>query len=435
MRVLVAALRLDGGDTSEGLCTTKVVGLLADRGHEVQVLVPGDLAEEADHLLPEGVEVVGVVEPEAPTARVRRLVGRTPGRFRADLGVQVITGFDLDDHARRRTWARAIGHAHRGWRPEVTWARGAGLDLSPVLAAAAVLEGAAWVAHLHDPWPASWWPPAYRVASPGISARQEAAMRRVLDRAPAVTAPSARLLAWTEGRSGVAVGDRGHEVAHVGGPLGVATSGPDPSRYLPDRPLVVAHVGTLLGPRSPHAFLEAVARVHDAEPASAADLGVALLGPFDRRHRDDRGLAVLLDRFQRAGVVRATDRRVAQAEAMAVLEAAGVALVLEAPGPESPFFPAKLADALSLQMPVVAASPARSVVTDLLGADALRADPDDPGAVAGVLTRVWRAWKEGRLADLVPAAGVRARVAPDAVGEAAEVALGAAISEVDPAAR
>jgi hypothetical protein len=415
MRVLVAAIRVDGGTTSEGACTAKAVGVLAALGHRVQLLVPADQQAPAVAVVPGGVEIVGVPPASGAAARLGRRWAVGGRRWRPDVPVQLLTGFPLEERAAVAGWRRALRRAEASWRPDVTWTRGAGDDQTTLLARAALGPGR-WAANLHDPWPRSWFGVSYAARARGISRRQEATARRLLRQAPLVTAPSARLLAWMEGHSGVALGCRGEVVPHLGGP--VVPSGEPPP---PTSALTLVHTGTLLGPRHPGALLDALDRLHLEEPATRAQVRLTLVGPLDRRHRDDGDLWA---RLRGRADVQLVDRRVSHAEAEEVLRSGTVAVVIEADDEESPFFPAKLADGLASGRPVLALSPRRSVASDLLGEDdALRVDPGDVAAITGALRTVWRAWQDGTLGDLVPDAAVRDQVGLAAVGDALDRAL------------
>jgi len=432
VQLLVAAVRVDGGTTSEGSCTARVVRLLVERGHQVRLLVGaagprGSGAEVARAAVGVPLDVVEVATSASRWSWLGQRAARVPTRYRPDLPVQVATGFGLEELAATAAWRAALLRHEAEMAPDATIVRGAGLDVHPLLARCS--HGGPWVAHLHDPWPISWYPASYASRSRLVSARQEVAARRILRSAPAVTAPSARLLDWTAGASGVDLGDRGHVVAHLGPPAGRRSGAAEPvAGLLPDRPFVLCHAGTLLGPRDPRLILAAVERVRRAEPAAREQLGLAFVGALDRRHHDDASLAALVQAGREEGWLALHDGRVALESALATVASAQVGVVIEADDPLSPFFPAKLADLLGGGGPVLALSPRRSAAADLLGSDhPLRVDPGDVGAVAIAVERAWRAWRAGDLDDLRPPEASRALVAGDVVGPALEAAVAAAI--------
>lgn len=434
MRVLVGAARADQGTTSEGLCTARVVRLLADRGHVVRLVVgaaaDGDEARETAGGAVGGDVEVGVAHlGSSSTARVGRWAARRGGRFRTDVLVQAATGFGLDELATIRAWAKALRHEETAWAPDVTYVRGAGLDLTPLLARQA--WSGPWVGHLHDPWPRSWYPPSYAEHSALVSARQQGAARRVLRRAPVLTVPSARLATWLAARAGVDLAGRVEVVAHLGASSGPAAAASGPPAPWPERPCVLAHVGTLLGPRDPGPLLEGWRRVVDGTPGAREEVGVAFVGPLDRRHLAGgrpRFLAALGDAPWQ-GAVTVHPGRCPQPVAAAAVAAAAAGVVLEGPDPVSPFAPAKVSDLLVGGGPVLALTRSDSPTADLVGADhPLRVDPDDPGAIARAIERVWRAWRDGTSARLRPPSTATVAVGRAAVGEALDRAFEAAVS-------
>jgi hypothetical protein len=401
-----------------------VARLLADRGHEVRLLVgqagePGavEVEAEAEAAVGPAIEVQAVALRTSVAARAGWWAARRGWRYRPDLPFQLATGAGLDELAATRAWARALRREEAAWAPDVTYVRGAGLDLAPVLARSG--WHGPWLAHLHDPWPLSWYPPRYAERSRLVSPRQEARAVRLLREVPVLTVPSAELVSWMAARAGVDPGGRVHVVRHLGLPPPAAPRPPEGP--WPDRPFVVGHVGALLGPRDPATLLEGWRRFVDHEPDAAGRAGLALRGSIDRRHGDG-------GHWAEDGVVVGRGR-VPSDEARDLVAAADLGIVLESPDPVSPFLPAKVADLLAAQKPVLALTRAASPTGSLLGADhPLRVDPDDAGAVAGALAEAWRRWQDGSLGTFRPPAAAVAQVCEPAVGSALDVALEAAVS-------
>lgn len=434
MRVLVGAARVDRGWTSEGLCSARMVRLLADRGHEVHLLVgqvadsePAEVASEVRAAVGAGIDVEVVPTRSSLAAQAGWWAARRPWRFRPDLPLQVVTGQGLDELAAVRSWAAALRAAERRVAPDVTYVRGAGLDLGPLLARSG--WGGPWAGHLHDPWPTSWYPPRYRSRSRVVSARQEARARSVLGAAPALTLPSARLVGWMAERSGLDLARRAHVVAHLGVPLPTEAAAPDQLAVRwPDRAFVVGHVGALLGPRDPGALLEGWRLLVEREPAAAQEVGVALLGSVDRRHVEGAGPMRRFEVLAPEGALVISRDRAPSVQARQWSAAADLAVVLESDDAISPFLPAKVADLAASRHPTIALTRAGSPTADLLGAEhPLRVEPDDPEGVAAALTLAWRAWREGALDRLRPPEAAARQVAPEVVGAALDRALEAAV--------
>ena len=255
----------------------KAVRYLRDAGAEPVVLTVEagayatlDPALAAD--VPDGVRVVRTraLDPFG-------LYGRLTGRSRRDA---VTVGSATDDAgavARLALWARAnvfLPDARVGWAPFARRAarrilREAEREGKPfggvvtsgpphsvhLVGLAAQAEGARWTADFRDPWTGITFYdelPMSRAAR-ALDARLE---RRVLRRADAVTTVSPSWARHLEARGGLAEGSV--QVVHNGFDTadfdGVAA-------HPPDDAFVLAYVGSLYGPRNPHALWDALARL------------------------------------------------------------------------------------------------------------------------------------------------------------------------------
>lgn len=435
-RVLVAARHLALDRTSEGLCTARLIRALVAAGHEVRCLT----TEVDTAPSPDGAP--SVVRVTTGGSRIRASIARTADPNRATtsagrrlrtwtaLGVTVGTGLSPRSWQEVSTWRAAIRRECRMFAPDLVVARGGGLGFETHLALAGDRRAGPWVAHFHDPYPLSAYPPSYAHRSPLISARQERGARRVLRRATAVTFPSERLAAWTERSSGVELAARRVVLPHIGGDVDYGPT--DTSlvdRLCGDRAFLLVHTGTLLPQRSPLALLRAWRSLLDDGDRQASDGRLVLLGSIDRRHRTDEEFRALRADLEARGALRVEDGRTNHATAFALAGRATAAVLIEADDPESPFFPAKLADYLMADLPVLAVTPARSVARDLLGADhPLLCLPGDERSIATSLRALWSGWCDGALETFRPLDPVRAWVSPEhgvtAVRQLVEQAVG-----------
>lgn len=418
-RVLVAARHLALDRTSEGLCTARLVRALVDSGHEVRCLTTEPPSS--------GDDEVPVVQVRGHGSRARAAVARaadpsrsstTAGRWlraRAALGVMIGTGLSPGSWHEVSAWRSAIRQQRRAFAPDLVIARGGGLGFEVHLALAGDRRAGPWVAHFHDPYPLSAYPASYAHRSPLISSRQERGGRRILRRATVVTFPSERLADWTERSSGVDLTGRRQILAHIGGDIdGGPVDAPLVDRLCGDRPFLLVHTGTLLPQRSPLPLLRAWRHLLDDGDEQAERSRLVLLGSIDRRHRGDREFVALRADLEAAGALRVEDGRTNHATAYALARRATAAVLIEADDPESPFFPAKLADYLVADLPVLALTPASSVARDLLGADhPLCCPPSNEDAITASLRALWSAASEGRLDTLRAPDQVRQRVSAD----------------------
>ncbi len=436
--MLVAAKHLALDKTSEGLCTARLVHALVAGGYEVRCLTTEPLTDSSPPDV--GVDVVAVPTSTGPwRTRVAdatdpsRATTRAGGHLRSLAALTVAVGAGGEPRSRNEiaAWHRSLRRQALEFGPDLVMVRGGGLGFEPHLAMARGAHTEPWVAHYHDPYPLSAYPPSYAQRTPLLSAREERGSRRILRRASLVTFPSSQLADWTERSSGVDLGARRHVLPTVGGDIG----GGDADARLLDRlcegrPFLLVHTGTLLGQRSPLPLLRAFRRLLTEGHDRASRSRLVLLGSVDRRHRADREFLTLRDELESTGTLRIEDARTDHATALALARRATATVLIEADDPESPFFPAKLADYLVADRPIVALSPTRSVARDLLGADHLLwCAPADDDAVLRALRLVWTAWSNGRLDDLRAPSEARAAVAPDHAAAAAREVVERALAQ------
>lgn len=436
-RVLVAARHLALDRTSEGLCTARLVQALIESGHEVRCLTtePASGVTSA----PDGDAVVRVsaagsrlwerMDKIVDPSRAATTVGR---RLRSLAGVAVAVGMGASPASRSEVvaWRRAIRRHRRTFAPDVVIARGGGLGFEPHLALATRRHPGPWIAHYHDPYPLSAYPPSYAHHTPLLSAREERGSRQILQRASLVTFPSRQLADWTERSSGVDLGGRRSVLANIGGHINdeqADTAVID--RLCGDRPFLLVHTGTLLRQRSPLPLLRAFRRLLADGDEQATQSRLVLLGSVDRSHRADAEFLALRDELASGGNLGVDDARTGHATAFGLACRATATVLIEADDPESPFFPAKLADYLMADRPILALSPPRSVARDLLGVNhPLWCPPGDEDAILTALRTLWTAWRAGRLDDLRAPPDARTAVSPGhavaAVDELVERAIG-----------
>lgn len=432
-RVLVTASALGLDGTAEGSCSVKYLQLLVRTGHEV-LLVNGAnrLTGSPAPWLP-GIEIVDLQGPVESEPR-RGPVGAKLGAARAHL-----TGFGPLDRARRARWRRTLPDLVRSFRPDVVVTRAAGLDATPHLAMVDLGLDVAWVAHLHDPWPLSAFPDPYRRSEGLLSRRQEAACRRILRRADVVAFPAARQRDWQLRHSGVAVPERSVVIPHLGTEGGLVRGLPDPwavggsaagwSPPAPDgRPLRLLHCGSLFRQRDPAPLLDALARVVEAAAPGPSPIHLRLVGWIDPKLTADPGWERRTAPLVAAGALEVQAGNIGYVDSVAELAASDVLLTYVVGTPESPQFPAKLADLFSLGRPMLVIGPRSSTPADLVGVDSPAfVDRDRPGAILDALRGLVARRADGTLGALRPTAEQRALVGPDSVSRAVEAAFRLAV--------
>lgn len=226
---------------------------------------------------------------------------------------------------------------------------------------------------------------------------------KMMSAATALTFPSTRLLEWmTNGQQDLRRKSfvLPHVVSQSGRHLGELDA--EVSQAFERFENVLLHAGTLLKQRDPTPLV------------TAFEDEIATLGPGH-----SWGLVLVGPHFANTQVATSpnvvfVDRRLHYEESKVWMKAATANVIVEAAAVESPFFPGKLADAIWAGRPIIALTPACSVIRDILGPDypllAL------PGDVEGIRRVIRRAIKSGT-SDCLPSTNAIAAVAPQRVPE------------------
>lgn len=409
MRILVAAKRLAADRTSEGICSSKYVAALVAAGHDVRCLT-GERLPQAQAAWHEAHAPIESIDGGVRSSRVescahwsqRLSTGGAAGALasrKLNGATARATGYALTTWAEAARWRRAIGASVGRWHPDAIVVRGAGREFEPHIAMLGWRVGVPWVAHYHDPYPASLYPEPYRQYVPLQSPRQEDVHRHIVVAADALTFPSRRLLEWVLRDDLQSARGKAFVVPHIAGGKvfgDVATA--DEVAIEPDR-LNLVHAGTLLRERDPRPLLGGVLRFVADNPERQDAIRLIFIGRVDPAHSALPEWRALRD----CGLLRSIETRVSYRAAMTACAAADCMVILEAHAAESPFFPAKLADCLAIGRPILAVTPDRSVTSDILGdAYPLRVPTGRVEGIVRALDRLWSAWIGRDLGSLVP---------------------------------
>lgn len=347
------------------------------------------------------------LEPPKPQLHTQRSFIRR----KAVALTRYLTGFDVPFWKDLAAYEREVVRASSSGSIKLIFARGAGMDFTPHFAIVNSRVTIPWIAYYHDPYPLHLYPAPYAHpwSIPGWHA--ERWHRRVIESASALAFPSARLRNWIL-KGGLERHRQKafilpHLSAEIAPPEGEddaeRVDGFDPAHFN------ITHTGTLLRHRSPWSLIEGCRRFVERKPGRASVTRLWQIGAVDRFLRADSRWAAAkgFDWF------RSVESRVPYHQAMNVTMRSVCGVVVEAIAAESPFFPAKLADLLMLNRPVLAVSPALSSVRDILGGNyPLLCPPDDAEAVERALEVLWRNWKAGSLLELAPPEQARASSSP-----------------------
>lgn len=419
--VCITAVRSRPDGTSGGLCTRKYVELLGSRT-DVKLLSPEEEDPGEFHFLPGRVEANRPKELfrfsriMATRSTVRCLVDSLPrlAQQKIQAALRYGCGFTTGEHDVVRAWQRAIREfAPSDGGREVIFAFGAGMDFSPHIALAGMNGKLPWVAYYHDPWPGHLYPEPYRWRWSVPCWHLERWHRRILRKAPALAFPSARLRDWILQGDLEPLREKAFILPHLA--MGPPSDTLRQGRSLPEgfslADFNVTHAGTVLRQRSPWALLEGFRRFVGDDKERRERARLWLVGWVDRHIQPDERWKQLTD----FPGIRVICQRVPYSASMEILFYSTAGVILEAVAEQSPFYPGKLADLLYLRKPILAVTPKRSTVRDMLGPDyPLLCAPARAEEVASGFERLWRAWKAGNVESLAPPEAAVAMASPAA---------------------
>jgi len=248
--------------------------------------------------------------------------------------------------------------------------------------------GLPWLASINDPMPRH---AAIRSGPRGVVDRQRNAFqevwaRRVLVQADSFVFPTERLrdaVVSRATRMGIAAEKflrQSAVIPHIGGP-GVSAATPKPLACSADNgKLVMRHIGYLGPSRDPITLLQALERL-DCDSSSPL-LVFEFVGAVGT-HR--RTIESFRERLKRVEI--RTCAEVDAECAFGLMRASAVCVVIERPGPESPFLPSKFCDYAAAGRPILAITSAQSAAAEYLNefGGGIAVDHGHPDAVADAL--------------------------------------------------
>jgi hypothetical protein len=264
----------------------------------------------------------------------------------------------------------------------------------------AQILGLPWVASINDPWDYHMFP-GYDV-KPTSMIRKSVSKQwllRTLGAATLITYPSRRLHDFHIRLTGRQ--HRGALMEHIGWTRSVSPN-PQPCFQL-------VHAGRLVADRSASGLLAGLKQFLSLHPPASSRTKLVLVGPKDRRSED------LVMRLELQNTVTSTGR-VSYEECLKYICGASVCVLVEGNVPDSIYLPSKFADYVAARKPVLALSPGRGTIADLLPCRGIvRVDPDDPNGIARAIGQFYPLWMEGKVQRESPPDELVARFAPETV--------------------
>jgi len=225
-----------------------------------------------------------------------------------------------------------------------------------------------WLAHLSDPWldnPYVRWSERTRRAN----ARLE---KSVFVAADLVTVTNGYAKAAVVSRHPDLPDDRVAVLSHAWDPDLYPTT-----RYVPRDQLIIRHLGSFYGPRTPEPLVRALKQVYQRHADLTERVRLELIG-----HVDARAMALL--RELPVGLVSVLPS-VPHRASLRLMSDTGLLLVVDAPARSSVFLPSKLIDYVGAERPIVAFSPPGPTADLVRNLGGWVADPDDVDACVAAL--------------------------------------------------
>ncbi|MFA5203902.1 MAG: hypothetical protein WC708_05790 [Lentisphaeria bacterium] len=411
--------------TAEGLVTTKLARALADRGHQLTVFTAGIESEltssEVKRAVLDGIDVEIVLWPVAQQPTVWNWLNQRGGWLGKRLAAipGTIYGYTLQD----RAWARAVEAAvaarvAQDGLPDVLHSR---LNhYASHVAASRVKQHfprLRWCAYFSDPWPYHLYPaPYFFRVGPVSRIRQEWVLNHWLTQAETVVYPGVRLMKHLLNGSRTRFRAKARAIPHIGripalDPMTVTRNKEKPIKRDAGK-LLLRHAGLLMKERRVEPLYDGLRQLFQAYPAAQNGVVIEFCGrctvladgTMDPRLAPPEDLRpnIAISGYQSPESV------------ITWLDEADVYLLVEGQGlNDGIFLPSKLADYVTGCRPILALSPENGEVADCLRAGGgLRADTDDPAAIARALHQLWDYKQSGRLGELLPPPATVAAFAP-----------------------
>lgn len=230
--------------------------------------------------------------------------------------------------------------------------------------------GLRWVAHFSDPWVQNPLQPRHALARLANERMEES----VLCEADVIefTTPEALELTMTPHPPSWA--ERAIVIPHV---IDDELFG---ARLHTDRStLMVRHIGSFYGQRSPDTLFAGLLKLLRDEPAALRGVRIELVGTLERGM-----MLTSLARSLPPGLIHVR-RPVPYLQSLELMRDADLLIVVDAPGQSNPFLASKVVDYIGARRPIVGLTPAGTAAQLIRGLGGWAADPVDSSAVAKAL--------------------------------------------------
>ena len=245
--------------------------------------------------------------------------------------------------------------------------------------------GARWIAHFSDPWVDSPFRNASRPVT-ALNRRQEVRTIEETDGLIFTSEETAELVLSNHSRNR---NDRIAILPHAFDPALY----PDSGARADSGPLLIRYVGNFYGHRGPAPLFRGLSLLLQDDPGAAKSIRIELVGSFESDPLNAPEASGLP-----AGLVRVRGS-VDYVDSLRLMRESDLLLVIDAPGPSSPFLPSKLVEYLGARRPILVVSPPGPATRLAERVGGWTADPGKPAAIAAALSVAVRSASESRGRD------------------------------------
>ena len=393
MNILILVESLELNKTSSGIGRAKLINIL-NKKNSISVIYPKEFAPGSTNLDPDWIENVKLKKFQPNEADTfEKLLNKVP-KVRAL--PSYLTGMSLSFSRIINAWEMAIEEALNQDEYDFIFVLGTGMSFAPHFAMANIDPGIPWIANIHDPFPAHYYPEPYRKKSNIIYKRLASHFDKVIRRATKISFPSLRLKEWMQ-KFYPEIEKKSFILPHPMIDESMISKLPcletDSIVSLKDNSFNLTHAGSLLGPRNPHHLIMAFRRFVQADPEIKKYAKLNIVGKVAREHSD-----ILKKYNQFSENINIVTERVSYRHSLSILKQSDVLILLEAAAKESPFMPGKLADYFWADKPILALTPPKSETSRLLGKEyPYITEADNEEAIYHILIELWDRWKSEKM--------------------------------------
>lgn len=240
-----------------------------------------------------------------------------------------------------------------------------------------------WLAYIHDPYPAEFYPKSYSFKGSGSRQKIEF-MREVMNVAKYLGFPGKNLADWMQNKYRIS-SDQVVIIPHQINIEAIERENIRLPGFFNVDAFNILHAGNLLKQRNPSALIEAFEFFLAQNPDARAHSNLYFIGHISNAHKE-LVQNIISENIQfiskmNYDIVHELQRK------------SSVNVILESNDEMSPFLPGKITDCVNSRRPILALSPENSEVRNLFGNNYLfQTNADDVPVILGLINKLYSLW-------------------------------------------